>query len=110
MSKTFAHPRDLYPFYNARYFRNRLPDLPVVFRTDKKMPNAVAVTEFRNGTPVKIAINSRYKKAKSIWYFYLLHEMVHVEQRKLPRSQAHGHKFQRRMKQLANLGAFNRFW
>ena len=110
MAETFKHPRDLYPFYNARYFRGRLPRIPVVFRPDKKMPKVIALTEFREGVPIKIAINSRYKKAKSIWYFYLLHEMVHVEQRKLPRSQAHGHKFQRRMKQLANLGAFNRFW
>lgn len=110
MAETFNHPKDLYPFYNARYFRNCLPDIPVVFRPDKKMPNAIAVTELQDGVPLKIAINDKYKKIKSIWYFYLLHEMVHVEQCKLPREQSHGHKFQRRMKQLANLGAFNRFW
>jgi len=36
--------------------------------------------------------------------------MVHVEQWKVPTKQAHGNKFNKRMKRLANLGAFRGLW
>ena len=60
--------------------------------------------------PVKITLNPKYKTALVVWAQTLLHEMVHVEQWKLPRKQAHGRKFQKRMKQLAAVGAFNGIW
>jgi hypothetical protein len=102
--------KDLYRFFNGRYFRGRLPDIPVVWCPDKKMPKAIATTWIEGEKPVRICMNYKYKDTKVIWYHYLLHEMVHVQQAKLPRDQAHGRKFQKRMKQLANAGAFNCTW
>ena len=59
-----------------------------------------------------ILVNPLLRRLKMRRYIEstLLHEMVHVEQWKLPRKQAHGRKFQKRMKQLAAVGAFNGIW
>lgn len=60
--------------------------------------------------PIKITLNPKYRSAPKLWESTLLHEMVHVQQWRVPESQAHGRKFQKRMKQLAALGAWNPYW
>lgn len=105
-------PKSLYKFWNSRYFRGKLPDIPVGFsekyhksRTQRRTMGGTLMT----GDPLKpirIVLNPRYKDAFVIWAGTLMHEMVHVEQWKLPRRLAHGRKFNKRIKQLVSLGAY----
>ena len=105
-------PREVYNLLNARYFRGKLPDLPVVWAKAyySKQANRTGMggTVFIGNPlkPIKIMLNPKYKDANVIWVGTLLHEMVHVEQWKLPRSQAHGRKFNKRIKQLVACGAY----
>ena len=107
-------PKSLYRFWNARYFRGRLPDIPVYF--SKRLGagserHTMGCASFDDETmrPLRIQLNPRYKNAFVIWAATLLHEMVHIEQWKIQKSQAHGRKFIKRMKQLVALGAYNPF-
>lgn len=109
-------PKELYDFLNCRYFKSRLPDLPVNWGHreygPKRARHWMGGTHFC-GTPLKpfkITLNPKYKDSYVVWAQTLLHEMVHVQQWYLPREQAHGRKFQKRMKQLAAAGAFNGLW
>ena len=114
MSKKWK-PKELYLFLNSRYFRGRLPDIPVVWsakRHNGRENRNMGATIFQWGKdgvlrPTKIVLNPQYKNAFVIWAGTLLHEMVHVQQWKLPREQAHGRKFQKRIKQLVAVGAYN---
>jgi hypothetical protein len=108
-------PKDYYRFYNGRYFRGRLPDIPVewsakAFRKGDPNAGCLGVAWFESGVPLGIQLNVKYKEASAIWLRVLLHEMTHVEQASLPKAQAHGRKFNKRMKQLAAIGAFNGLW
>ena len=105
-------PKELYKFLNCRYFRSRLPDIPVVWSKQLgrgKERQTLGWAQFDDETkrPVRICLNPKYKGAFVIWVQTLIHEMVHVEQWKLPRKQEHGRKFQKRIKQLVALGAYN---
>jgi hypothetical protein len=110
-------PKELYHLLNSRYFGGRLPkDLRVGF--DKRsfaggrarMILGSTWSDHETGRPIRISLNPLYRKQSRIWIGTLIHEMVHVQQWKVPEEQAHGRKFQKRMKQLAALGAFNGLW
>jgi predicted SprT family Zn-dependent metalloprotease len=109
-------PKTLYRFWNSRYFANRLPDIPVWFSAKhhkasasrNKMGGAWFDSETKR--PIKITLNPKYRTASRIWMQTLLHEMVHVQQWRIQTNQAHGNKFNKRMKQLAAKGAFRALW
>ena len=116
MTERAGFPKDLYDFWNSRYFRGRLPDIPVYwskaqFKT-KRSRSRLGFAQFRhdNGKPVRIVLNPWTRSHRSIWQSTLLHEMVHVKQWKVPYSQAHGNKFNKEMKRLAVAGAFRYIW
>jgi predicted SprT family Zn-dependent metalloprotease len=116
MRERSGFPKDLYEYWNRRFFRGRLPDIPVYWskteyssgRRKSKMGSTWLNHETKK--PVKITLNPKYRDARAIWQGTLLHEMVHVQQWRVPEKQAHGRKFHKRMKQLAAAGAFNAFW
>lgn len=107
---------ELYDIFNSRYFRGRLPKIPIKWSHDLgfegNRKGILGSTHYDGVTnrPKLISLNPKYKSSGTIWVTTLLHEMVHVEQWRTPAKQAHGHKFQKRMKQLANKGAFNGLW
>lgn len=115
---------ELYDLFNSRYFRGRLPKIPVRWvlpaSTPKRSKHLLGATHFAHeripGTrrhkkvPVYISLHPKIKNMGVIWVMTLLHEMVHVEQHYLPESQAHGRKFEARMRDLANKGAFRTLW
>jgi hypothetical protein len=108
-------PKEVYDIMNRRYFRGRLPDIPVRFRRESFLgsrKHIMGSTWFDADTqrPKKIELNPMYKSAPILWLATLLHEAVHVEQWKVPAGQEHGRKFQKRMKQLVNRGAYNKLW
>lgn len=108
-------PKSLYKFWNCRYFGSRLPDIPVYFsktlgKGRERRTMGCSSFDDNTGRPLRIQLNPRYKDAFIIWAATLLHEMVHVQQWKIQKNQAHGRKFQKRMKQLAALGAYNCLW
>lgn len=108
-------PKDLYDFWNIRYFKGRLPDIPVGWSKtlhSNKRKTKLGSTWFdhESGRSVKITLHPAYRNHRSIWQSTLLHEMVHVQQWRVPAKQAHGNKFNKRMKQLAAQGAFRHIW
>ena len=108
-------PKSLYKFWNCRYFGSRLPDIPVYFSKQLgvgKERHTLGCSGFHDetGKPLYIKLNPKFRTSFVIWAQTLLHEMVHVQQWKIQKNQAHGRKFQKRMKQLAALGAYNSLW
>ena len=108
-------PKTLYKFWNCRYFRSKLPDIPVYWSTKEFSPRgrgALGCTYLHGETkkPLKILLNPKYKSSSRVWMGTLLHEMVHVQQWRVPHKQMHGNKFNKRMKQLAAQGAFRAIW
>lgn len=101
---------------NSRYFHNRLKNVTV--RWSKSLPKGTLgrtqsvsgrVTEGERKFLIELDLKSR--RYGSLMRMTLLHEMVHVEQwEKVTSRSCHGHRFQRRMKQLAQKGAFNGLW
>ncbi len=106
-------PKELYDFWNCRYFRGSLPDLPVEWSkkhySQYRNRHSMGGTEMTGNPlkPIRVILNPKYKTAFVLWAQTLLHEMVHVQQWKLPRRMAHGRKFRKRIKQLVALGAYN---
>lgn len=108
-------PKQLYLFLNARYFRGALPNIPVVWSKDlhkgvRKHTMGSSWFDPETKLPKRITLNPKYKTAFALWAATLIHEMVHVQQWKVPEKQMHGRKFQKRMKQLAARGAFCELW
>lgn len=102
--------QDVYRFFNGRYFRHRLPDIPVKWKKYLTSRNFIGRTVGDKNGPQEIHLNPYYKKSDSVWLRTLLHEMVHVELWHLPAKQVHGRKFENRMKVLAARGAFHGLW
>lgn len=111
--------RDLHHCYNlfrSRYFGNRIPPATGLvflrFGTLHKGLGRTAV--FRSHTPnpriYGITIDREIRWSRRLWAMTLLHEMVHVEQRCEFSCSINGHRFNRRMKQLSQLGAMNGIW
>jgi hypothetical protein len=110
MTERAGFPKDLYEYWNRRFFRGRLPDIPVKWDNKSYSKGGSAWFNHETKQPVKITLNPKYRDSRCVWQATLLHEMVHVEQWKLPEKQAHGRKFKKRMRELAASGAFDLLW
>ena len=108
MRVTNAYLARAYAEFNRKYFRNRLPhDMVVRFAADE----GCGTTYFQYGRPLYIILNKRLAWHNMLADMTLLHEMVHVELDKFRASCGRcGHRFNRRMKKLAQTGAFNGLW
>jgi hypothetical protein len=108
-------PKEMFRIYNSRYFNGSLPDCTIrwedlkifgryypIRERSEKFPNVVFVEHV-----IELARWSQNKPRQ--WKLTLLHEMVHLKQWR-EKGNPHGHKFQREMKRLAGVGAFNRLW
>lgn len=131
MAKRYYSLKYYYNLFNSRYFRGRLPKDCQVFWGDmyrQGCPEALGV--YKPGYQIlaqrvrgyhkgkyrvlsnrkdSIAIDRRlFFVGNKVTLMTLLHEMVHL---KLKDTHAgHGHAFQREMKRLAKVGAFNSWW
>ena len=112
---------EVFRTYNHRYFGGRLPNCEVVWSSPKKkfLGHFVPVEHYiqkSDGTEQTvritylIEISRRLKFSNKLWGATLLHEMVHLKLRGKEGKSDHGHKFQREMKRLVKLGAFNGLW
>jgi hypothetical protein len=113
---------EYFHLFNSRYFRNSLPECRVVWRDLSKdglmgsyYNDEKTKTCAKTGKPIQetvhtIEIAKEYKTARRVWALVLLHEMVHLKLNGKDAGDGHGHKFQREMKRLATLGAFNGLW
>jgi len=107
--------RRIYDEYNKKYFSGSLPRLPVRWGDSRTFSrregkSTLAVTDYESGKPVGIRFAPRMRRYREhqLVRFTCLHEMVHVEQ---PSHLAdHGRNFQERMRELANLKAFDGLW
>lgn len=119
---------EMFHLFNSRYFRNSLPKCKVVwadisyfgdyapvyhkaYKTRKQASDAIKSGEFSTNGKVThlIRLGKWTRKQRRQWMFTLLHEMAHLKLRN-ESGDVHGHKFQKEMKRLAGLGAFNRLW
>jgi hypothetical protein len=98
---------EAYADYNARFFGGLLPEIPV--KWGKTLSRHAAEFVTYEDRSLAIIINPRLKPFGCYTHLTLLHEMVHAELRN-ERGDLHGPKFQRRMKRLARMGAFNGLW
>jgi hypothetical protein len=109
---------EIFGIANSRYFRSRLKNVKIRWQKKSKMPpRAVGNTRSEYGRLPKgsrkfeIWISDDLKKFSSFTIMTIIHEMVHCEQwDKTTGKTCHGRLFNKRMKQLANLGAFNGLW
>jgi hypothetical protein len=97
----------LYAEYNDLYFEGKLPTIPVKWGKVHKNHDAEFVT-YVDGS-LAIVLTPGLKKFPRFAYIRVLHEMIHVKQRDL-KGDLHGPKFQREMKRLARVGAFDGLW
>ena len=101
-----------YDSINKWWFGNKLPKVkirwPKYMLSEKPCRFGWAV-----GTeecPKEIHLNPRFRCYSGVWLRTLFHEIVHIEQWGISDEECHGPKFERRMRQLARLGAFNGLW
>jgi hypothetical protein len=106
MRQTNRDFRHYYRVANKLYFDNALPDdLPVRF--GNLPPGVLGRTWVHGGVAVDIVISKRLQTLMCPTLMTLLHECLHVEK---PKYVGHGWQFDKRMLQLAKLGAFNGTW
>lgn len=100
----------LYAEYNGLYFGGELPTIPVKWGKVHKDHDAEFVT-YEDGS-LAIVLTPGLKKFTRSAYLTVLHEMCHVKLRdfKGDGGDLHGPKFQREMRRLVKLGAFNGLW
>lgn len=109
---------EIFHIANSRYFGSRLKNVKIRWQKKSKMPpHAIGNTISEHGAVPKgtrkfeIWISEDVKRFGSFTIMTVLHEMVHVQQwNKVTNKTCHGRLFNKRMKQLANLGAFNGLW
>lgn len=125
MAKRNCTPTEVFHILNGRYFRSKLSkDTRIIFsklcekigvlgfyepgleiwgqRTRGEKKGQYRVLKSRKET---IYLHPKTKFSPRLWEATLLHEMVHQSG-----ILGHGHKFQRKMKQLASRGAMNGLW
>jgi hypothetical protein len=101
-----ADLRRYYRVANRKYFKGKLPDIPVRFAKVNRL--VLGILWINPGdVPSDIEISEELRYVQNLTIMTLLHEMVHVEN---PRWKGHGWRFDRRMKQLAQDGAFDGLW
>jgi len=117
-SKQAAADEELFRAYrefNRQYFAAKLPEANVVVQWDAavELGGNVALTWITNyegeGEKIAISISTRMQGCEPCASMTLLHEMVHVKLRKRDGDQ-HGKAFQREMRRLVRLKAFDRRW
>lgn len=102
-----------FDLFNARYFGGRLKVSRVEFKTMDSLGHTSRVrVHHRHSKDDKwwITIKRAHSDSRRISLGSLLHEMVHVEQCCKFSCGVRGRRFNRRMKELATLGALNGLW
>lgn len=106
MRVTNRYLKNHYAEINRKFFSNKLPkDMVVVFASMER--STLGSCSIRYGRPLYIELNRRLAWNHMLVEITLLHECVHVEN---PQYAGHGPWFQKRMLQLAKLGAFKHVW
>ena len=100
---------ECYNALNSNFFKGKLPPLRVYWNWKRSSLGATAFDR-ESKRPLFITLNPHYRYLDRIWLPTLLHEMVHVEQWRLPIKDKHGVKFISRMRKLARDGAFDSLW
>lgn len=98
--------------FKSRYFQPTL-DEPITIAFKKMDALGRTFTYRELGGPIErfgIHISNHIRFSRRLWATTLLHEMVHLEQRNKYSCGVNGHRFNRRMKELARKGAFNGLW
>lgn len=103
---------EIFNLANSRYFRGRLKNVKIKWkRGGWKKKTVVGTTTSPDGEKFLIQISDQIRIYNSLVITTVLHEMIHVQQwNKVSFEASHGNKFNARMKQLANLGAFRGLW
>jgi hypothetical protein len=97
----------IYGWANRSFFHDKLPhDLDVRFGCPKGLLGRTIVDVY-TGRPYYMRIADALKFSSNLCVMTVLHEMTHVEQ---PKKKGHGAWFNKRMKELAQAGAFNGHW
>jgi hypothetical protein len=105
--------RAWFDLFNARYFGGRLEVARIEFTTMNLLGRTVRVRDGKRRSQHDkwwILVNRNYRGSRRIAAGTLLHECVHVEQRCMYSCGYNGHRFNRRMKELAARGALNGIW
>lgn len=101
-----------YDSINRWWFEGKLPRVkicwPKYMLTAK--PAMIAQTVGSKKQAAEIHMNPKYRDASGVWLRTLIHEAVHVEQWTSRAKDCHGPKFEKRMRQLAEAGAFYGLW
>ena len=98
--------REMYRYFNRKYFSNRLPkDMPVSFRKINTLGNTIIHPQtFR---PLYIQITDRIRFSSRLSMATVLHEMLHVAH---PEKRGHRGWFDKEMLKLVKRGAMNGLW
>ena len=118
---TDADLREFFDLANSRYFGGRLKALRIRFASLDGLGNTHRAayrvlygprSQYRPVDRIEyhITISHRLRYSRRLWATTLLHEMVHLEGENRNSCGLRGHRFNRRMKELAVAGAFNGLW
>ena len=117
MSKPYVTPKGMtaqeaYDSINRWWFKNKLPRVKVRWPRYmlKVRPQLIGQTVGDKTEPKEIHLNPKFKDSSSVWLRTLIHEAVHVEQWDIPLRHCHGPRFEKRMRHLAEAGAFYGLW
>lgn len=114
-----AYLQHAFRVFNRRYFRNRLPGNTVVEWSSEGMGNRIERTHVHGYTRCTkpgcagswVRIHPDFHAYGVVAQMSLLHGMVHLKAVLGNRAYLeHGTTFQREMKRLAAIGAFNQLW
>ena len=108
---TNADLREMFDLFNSRYFSNKLKIDSIRFEDIDGLGRSRTLYD-RSGrlSGYSTTISRKLRWSRRMWASTLLHEMVHVEDKLVHSCGINGHIFNRRMKELANRGAFNGLW
>ena len=94
-----------YHFFNNEFFKGKLPkNVPIFWGTKEQLGKESMATCFY--TAPAIVVLNELKELPCVAKMTLLHEMTHLQ---FPMAK-HGKQFQKRMKELAQQGAFIDLW
>lgn len=100
--------------YNRQYFGGRLEVAYLCFSSIDGLGHTFRLRTVgkrrSQQDPFGMHISSQLRTSRRLWATTLLHEMVHLEQRCRYSCSINGDRFNVRMKELAEAGAFNGLW
>jgi predicted SprT family Zn-dependent metalloprotease len=99
----------LYAEYNQKYFGGLLPMMPVRWSKKCSRAHGAEFLDYQNGT-YEILFNPCLQSLDKYTKLTLLHEMCHVQNRLKKQRDLHGPLWQRDMRRLARIGAFDELW